>query len=90
MGKFQWDKDKANSNYKKHGVSFPKATRVFDDSMKVTKNVTRPKFNEDRFNTIGDIDGDLHSVIHTPRGGETRLISARRANDKEKKWYKIW
>ena len=31
--KFEWDKDKAASNIKKHGVSFEEASTVFDDPL---------------------------------------------------------
>jgi uncharacterized DUF497 family protein len=37
MLKFDWDKQKAITNYQKHGVSFIEAATVFDDPFAVTR-----------------------------------------------------
>jgi len=89
MGRlFQWDKKKAKSNIKKHGVSFEEATQVFKDPNRDTEQDTRRDYGEDRFNTVGKVRKGLLSVIHTPRDETTRIISARKANKKEKRRYK--
>ncbi len=89
---FSWDKNKNKSNKAKHGFGFEKAKDVFSDKNKVTKQDTRHDYGEDRFNTIGMMDIGTVSVVHTPRkdslGNDlTRIISARKANKKEKRWY---
>ena len=86
---FEWDKNKAASNIKKHGVSFHEAKDALKDSKRVTKQDTRFDYGEDRFNTVGKSGDKLLNVTHTPRGEKTRIISARRAGKKEKKWYKF-
>lgn len=90
MGKFQWDNNKAKSNKKKHGVSFQDATSLFNDSKLFTKEDKRKDYGEKRFQSVGKSNIGALSVIHTPRGDETRLISARKPNKKEKSWYKFW
>ncbi len=87
---FEWDKKKAKSNKEKHGLSFPEATEIFKDPKRRTKQDTRHEYGEDRFVTVGKISKGLSSVVHTPRKDKTRLISARRANKKEKKWYQLF
>jgi len=44
-------------------------------------------YGEERFLVIGMADGQLLSVIHTPRQGRFRLISARRATKDEQDHY---
>ncbi len=90
MGKFQWDPNKNKKNKKKHGVSFQDATSLFDDPKLFTKQDTHHDYGEDRFHSVGKSDIGPLSVVHTPRGDETRLISARKPSNKEKKWYKFW
>ncbi len=86
---FEWDKNKNASNQRKHGVSFTEAKATLSDPKRVTKQDTRSDYGEDRFNTVGKSGDKLLNVTHTPRGEKTRIISARRAGKKEKKWYKF-
>lgn len=86
---FEWDKKKAKSNKEKHDFSFPEATEIFKDDKKKTKQDTRHDYGEERFVTVGRVKKGVSTVVHTPRGNKTRLISARRANKKEKKWYEL-
>ncbi len=89
MGRlFSWDKKKARSNIKKHGVSFEESTQVFKDPNRSTEQDMRDYNGEDRFNTVGKVKKGLLSVIHTPRDETTRIISARKASKKEKRRYK--
>ncbi len=84
---FEWDSNKNKKNVVKHNISFSDAKNVFKDSDSITVQDTRDSYGEDRFVTTGNIFQRLWSVVHTPRGNRTRLISARRANRKEKKRY---
>jgi len=34
---FEWDNKKAEINYRKHGIRFEEAARVFDDPLSVSK-----------------------------------------------------
>ena len=83
---YQWDKSKAQANYKKHGVYFSDAVAVFQDVCAITIDEKHPE--EERFITLGlDAFGRLLVVVHTWREDERRIISARKATKKEFKQY---
>lgn len=87
MVEFEWDDDKAASNLKKHGVSFPVAARVFADPNRIERRDDRHDYGEDRFVTVGLV-GDVElAVLYTPRGEATRIISARKAEPHEQNDY---
>lgn len=77
---------------KKHKVSFEIAVRVFADPCALTKQ-DRVENGEYRWQTLGMVDGYLMLlVVHTIRDDEgngeiIRIISARRADAKERKRY---
>jgi len=84
--KFEWNTQKAETNLKKHGVSFEEAMTVFDDAHYLL--FTDPKFNEDRYIAIGfSRKAKLLVVIHCYQENVIRLISARKATSKEHKSY---
>jgi len=94
---FEWDAAKAQSNYRKHGISFDVASRVFDDPLCRTEQ-DRIENGEYRWQTVGIADGCLLLMVaHTVffNGGENgneiyelvRIISARPATRKERKRY---
>ncbi len=84
--KYQWDKNKAISNFQKHGVEFADAVSIFQDDLAIT--IADHRFDEERFVSIGmDAFGRILVVVFTWRGDEIRLISARRAERSERKQY---
>lgn len=90
--RFEWDPAKAENNLRKHHVSFEIATRVFADPFALVKQ-DRIENGEHRWQTLGIVDGYLLLVVaHTIRENEDgkeiiRIISARRAEPKERKRY---
>jgi uncharacterized DUF497 family protein len=50
---FEWDRNKASSNFKKHGVSFQEAATVFGDSLALTFNDPDHSVGEHRLLTFG-------------------------------------
>ena len=83
---FEWDPDKAASNFRKHRVRFAEAATVFDDTELLTMPDDDP--DEDRFVALGmGSMGRILVVIYTPRGERTRIISARRATLRERSQY---
>ncbi len=85
---FEWDSRKARSNLSKHGVSFAAASTVFGDSLSLTIPDPDHSIAEHRYITMGrTFDGKLLVVVHTDRGDNIRIISARRANRRERKSY---
>jgi uncharacterized DUF497 family protein len=87
--KFEWDQVKAASNLKKHGVSFDLAITVFDDPNALIAPDPKHSVDEDREWIIGESDDGVLVVVFTRRlsGKIYRLISARKANRRERKLY---
>lgn len=92
MTSFEWDAAKASTNLQKHQVSFDTALRVFADPFAIT-NQDRIENGEQRWQTLGTVEGYLLLLVaHTIRDDEdgkeiVRIISARRADKKERKLY---
>jgi uncharacterized DUF497 family protein len=85
---FEYDPAKAASNKLKHGVSFELAARVFFDPFRIETHDQSENYGEDRWATIGMVNHGVLYVAYTVRDGDTiRLISARKANEKERKQY---
>ncbi len=86
--KFEWNRSKAASNLRKHGVSFDEATTVFADPLAVTYSDPEHSNEEDRFLTFGlSSRGRLIVVSHADRGDNIRPISAREMTRKERRDY---
>jgi len=89
--RFEWDDEKNRRNSSKHGVSFEAASLVFDDPLLVSAK-DRIVDGEERWLTIGEtVGGVVLAVAHTVKwAGEDdviRIISARRAVAREKRFY---
>ena len=85
---FEWDEAKAAANLTKHGVSFEEAATVFGDPLSLTIPDPAHSQAEDRFVIIGQSHRrKLLVVVHTERGDNIRVISARRASKRERKVY---
>jgi len=86
---FEWDDDKAARNLRKHGVHFRVAVRALLDPGRIEIYDGRENYGEDRWATIGYAAPALLYVVYTVRNENTsRLISARKANDREKRQYR--
>jgi len=86
---FEWDEEKARSNWIKHGVSFDEATTVFDDSLARIFDDELHSTDERREIIIGrSISNRLVVVCFTERSNERiRIINARLRTPKEQKAY---
>lgn len=86
---FEWDEQKNAINKAKHHISFELATRVFADSERLEQYDVLHSDMEDRWITIGMVHPAIIVVIFTERmqGNVVRLISARRANEQERRAY---
>ena len=74
---YEWDPNKAIANIERHGINFADAVTIDD-----------PDYEEQRFITIAmDAFRRILVVVYTWRGDIIRLISARKANKKERKQY---
>ena len=86
---FDWDPRKDTANRKKHDVSFGEAKTAFTDEFGRLIADPDHSADEDRFILLGtSIHSRLLVVCHCVRDGETiRIISARKANKRERKTY---
>ena len=63
-----------------------RADEVFAGST-LTVEDDRQNYGEDRFITIGFLDGRMVILVWTPRSGTRRIISMRKANEREQALY---
>ena len=85
---FEWDPKKANSNLRKHQVSFEEASSALSDPMAATGADPDHSIGEFRYVTFGISElGRLLVVAHTEQSETIRIISARLASRREKKIY---
>jgi uncharacterized DUF497 family protein len=85
---FEWDLQKARSNLAKHGVGFEEAATIFGDPSSLAIPDPEHSLAEERYVTIGRaFAGKLLVVVHTDRGDNIRIISARVASRRERKFY---
>lgn len=89
--RFEWDENKNRSKFRKHGISFATATRVFEDTDYVMEQ-DREIDGEDRWQTIGRIGDTMvllvaHTVVEDEGDVIFRIISARRATAHKRRRY---
>lgn len=85
MIKFEFDKNKSQTNLEKHGIDFVDAQRLWDDTDLLeipTKTVDEP-----RSLVIGIISGIHWSGVITYRENRIRIISVRRSRKEEVSLY---
>ncbi len=88
---FEWDEVKALENLRKHRISFEEAKTVFSDPLLLTFPDFEHSLGEDRTISIGV--SAYHKtllVVHTERGTNIRIISARKATARERKNYETF
>ncbi len=81
-----FDQDKDAINWRKHGLSLAAAARLEIESAAVVRDERYP-YGKARFRAYGWMDGRLHMLAFTMRGGVLRAISLRKANAREVKRY---
>lgn len=84
----EWDRGKAASNLRKHGISFKEAATSLLDPMALAQEDTGSQ-GEQRWLLLGMSErARLLTVVYTLRSEDLiRLISARRATSKEAEKY---
>ncbi len=81
MHVFEFDPNKSESNFLKHGIHFEAAQGLWRDPQLL--EVPAKTQEEPRFLMIGLVDGKHWSAIVTYREGRIRLISVRRSRTEE-------
>lgn len=80
---FEWDPAKSDATYQARGFDFAYASRLFTMGWIANEDM-RADYGETRIKAIGQVGPDILVVIYTRRGAAIRIISARRANRKER------
>ena len=82
----QFHKAKREKTLQERGLDFARAVEVFGGTH-FTGQDKRQNYEEDRFITVGWLDDNMTVMVWTPRGEVRRIISMRKANDREKTLY---
>lgn len=83
---YEWNNNKNQTNLEKHGLNFQDAWLIFSGKT-ITFKDDRQNYGEDRFITLGELKNRVVVVVHTQRGLVMRIISMRKANEREKQIY---
>jgi uncharacterized protein len=83
MAGFEWDPRKEQGNLRKHHFDFNTAALIWAGPV-VEKIDDRRQYEETRIIAIGEAGGCIIVVVYTWRGEARRIISARKANSREK------
>jgi uncharacterized DUF497 family protein len=85
---FEWDETKSETCFQERGFDFAYAAQAFFDPHRLIRADLRRSYGEERFQLTGRIDSRIFVVVvYTPRANATRIISARKANNREVKHY---
>ena len=82
---FEWDEEKSQADKSKHGIVFNTAIELWDDQDRIEIQTNFP--TENRNALIGKLGNKLWTAIFTQRKDAIRIISVRRARNKETKLY---
>lgn len=83
---YEWDDEKNRANIAKHGIDFSKAEN-FDWSSAIETIDNRKDYGEKRWIALGLIGNRLFVLIYVHRQNYIRIISLRKANKRERKYY---
>ena len=86
MDEVECDPEKRAKTLTERGLDMERAGAIFD-APHLTISDQRQDYGEDRFVTIGHLDGRMVVFAWTWRGRAIRVISMRKANDREQKRY---
>ena len=81
-----WDESKRRRNIKLHGLDFEGADAIWDN-FTVTREDIREDYGEKRLVTFGLLKGEAVVLVHTDRNDDIHIISLRRAEKYEARYY---
>lgn len=82
----EFDSNKSGENQRLRGLSFELVTE-FDFQNALVVQDQRKDYGEKRWQAIGMLNNRLHVVVFTLRGLAIRVISLRKANNREVRLY---
>ena len=77
---YEWDEKKRQETLRLRGLDF---AMVNDIDWDTATHRRRERGDEVRYASLAMFGDRLHHVVWTPRGPNTRIISFRKANDRE-------
>lgn len=80
---FEWGDTKSDTCFRERGFDFAYAARAFFDPNRLVRIDNRRCYGEDRYQLMGMIQQRLFVVVYTPRQDAIRIISTRKANQRE-------
>ena len=80
---FEWDAEKSDACFAERGFDFAYVLRAFLDPDRLIRRDTRWDYGEDRYQLLGAVGRRIFFVAYTVRGAVFRIISARKANQRE-------
>lgn len=80
----EFDTEKRDKTLTERGLDFARASEVFLSPC-MTIADSRQDYGEPRWNTVGFLDGRMVVLAWTQRGPARRIISMRKANEREQK-----
>lgn len=84
---FEWDERKSNACLKERGFGFADILAAFADPRRFIEIDDRFEYGEDRFRLFGHVKGRLFVIVFALRGATVRIISAHKANLRERESY---
>ncbi len=81
-----YDPEKSARNLLERGLSFDLVEHL-DWGAALVRQDTRRDYGETRLQVLAMLEGRLHAAVVTPRGADLRVISFRKANEREMKTY---
>lgn len=81
-----WDEQKRELNIKNHQIDFADCETVFDLPM-ISKEDTRQNYGERRMQSLCMLHGEVVFVVWVERSTGAHLISVRKAEKHEKRYY---
>ena len=82
----EFDSEKSAKNLRERGIGFERFADLDVDTA-IGIEDTRQNYGERRVCVLGHTAGQLHVAVITPRGDTIRVISLRRANEREERVY---
>ena len=86
MARVEYNSVKRAATLETRGLDMARAGEVFDGAT-LTVEDDRRDYGENRYITIGFLDGEMVVLVWTPRDGTPRIISMRKANERERRLY---
>ena len=84
--RIEYDEAKRRETLERRGLDMAHAEEVFDDAHQTVED-TRRDYGERRFQTAGYLRNRLIFVVWTRRGNVRRIISMRKANEREQRYF---